>query len=155
MRIGERPGWIGLARGLAALLLMAVAAGAGAIDNPDAPDRPGAFESRAQPFEQRLGATDGGSAAARAGQAYATFLEAELNTAYRALLAHLQGPPRAALVASQRRWLQFRDAENQFITQHWTRERSGSSASLSVAGYRNAVTKERVLQLLRYNAEYP
>lgn len=106
------------------------------------------------PFEAQLAATDGGSAATRAGQAYAAFLDTELNIAYIALLAKLTGPARRALVESQRRWLSFRASEDRFIVQHWTPERMASSASLSVAGYRNALVKERVLQLLRYTAEY-
>jgi uncharacterized protein YecT (DUF1311 family) len=137
-----------------AIVLLTVAAGVGAIDNPDAPDRVGAFKLRAAPLEQQLAATDGGSAAILAGQAYASFLDAELNTAYRMLLGNLQSPEREALAESQRVWLKFRSAELRFIARHWTRERSGSSASLSAAVYRNALTKERVVQLLRYAAEY-
>ena len=144
-----------LARAAAVLVLLGVATTAGAIDNPDAPDRVGAFERRAAPLEKQLAATDGGSAATRAGQAYASFLDAELNAAYRTLLGNLQSPAREALVQSQRAWLRFRDAEHRFIARHWTPGRSGSSASLSVEGYRNALTKERVVQLLRYAAEYP
>lgn len=143
-----------LLRAAAAFVFVSMAASVGAIDNPDAPDRVGAFERRAAPFERQLAATDGGSAAMRAGRAYASFLDVELNAAYRMLLAHLENPAREALVESQRRWLHFRSAEFRFITRHWTRERNGSSASLSVAGYRNALTKERVVQLLRYAAEY-
>ena len=124
-----------------------------AIDNPDAPDRVAAFERRAEPFEQQLAATDGGSAATRAGTAYAAFLDAELNTAYRLLLSQLDEPRRSALVRAQRRWVHFRDAERAFIAQRWTFERNGSSASLSVAGYDNALVKERVLVLLRYAGE--
>lgn len=139
----------------AALVLAGTAASVCAIDNPDAPDRVGAFARRAAPFEERLAATDGGSAAVRAGQAYSGFLDVELNAAYRLLLANLQGPARDALVESQRRWLQFRNAEYRFIASQWTHERSGSSASLSAASYRNALTKDRVVQLLRYAAEYP
>lgn len=152
MRAGDhRRAWLHATLGcvLATALSPAVA-----IDNPDAPDRVAAFEQRAAPFEQALAATDGGSAAAEAGRAYAEFLDAELNSAYRALLALLQEPARGALVAAQRRWLQHRDAEQAFIAQQWTRERVGSSASLSSAGYRSALVRARVLQLLRYSAEY-
>lgn len=144
-----------LLRVAAALALTSMAATVVAIDNPDAPDRVEAFERRAAPLEQQLAETSGGGAAVRAGQEYASFLDAELNAAYRALLAHLRSPAREALVESQRRWLNFRSAESHFIARHWTRARSGSSATLSAAGYRNALTKERVVQLLRYAAEYP
>lgn len=90
----------------------------------------------------------------RAGQAYASFLDAELNAASGTLLANLQSPTREVVVESQRLWLQFRDAELRFIERHWSRERSGTSADLSAAAHRNALTKERIVQLLRYAAEY-
>ena len=144
-----------LRHALAAVAMAGFAASAGAVDNPDVPDRVAAFERRAAPFEKQLAGTDGGSAASSAGQSYGSFLDAELNQAYRALLSNLKGPAHAALAESQRRWLRFRDAEYDFIARHWTRERGGSSASLSVAQSRNALVKERVLQLLRYAAEYP
>jgi uncharacterized protein YecT (DUF1311 family) len=154
MRAGRSP-WR-QALGLAALTigLCGLTPTARAIDNPNAPDRVASFEYRAKPFEQQLEATDGGGAATKAGQAYAAFLDAELNIAYRLLLSKLDGAPRSALVESQRQWLRYRDSERRFIAQHWTPERNGSSASLSVQGYANAIVKERVLQLLRYTAEY-
>lgn len=155
MLAGER-GWLRRLTLLSvALVFVSQAAIVEALDNPDAPDRVGAFERRAAPFEKELAATDGGSAAARAGHAYATFLDGELNAAYNALLPKLESPAREALIESQRRWLRFRDAEYKFIARQWTRARSGTSASLSVAGYRNALVKERVVELLRYAAEYP
>ncbi len=155
MHAGENQVRRNLLRVAAALSFAVLSASASGIDNPDAPDRVAAFESRAAPLELQLAATDGGSAATRAGKMYADFLDTELNTAYRTLLMKLRGPARVTLAQSQQQWLRFRDAEYQFIAQHWTRERSGSSASLSVAGYGNAIVKERVLQLLRYTAEYP
>lgn len=144
-----------LLQAVAALALQGLVGGAAAIDNPEAPDRVGAFERRAAPLEQQLAATDGGSAAVRAERDYASFLDAELNAAYRMLLAHLQEPARAAMVESQRRWLRYRQAEFHFIARHWTQDRSGTSASLSAAGHRNGLTRERIVQLLRYAAEYP
>lgn len=126
-----------------------------AIDNPDAPDRVAAFQRRAAPLEKRLADTDGGSASLHAGQTYSDFLEKALNAAYRELLTKLQGPARAALVESQQKWLRFRESEDRFIAQHWTYERNGSSATLSVASYRITIAKDRIMQLLRYTAEYP
>jgi len=143
------------ARGLVALALSATTAGVWAIDNPAAPDRVGAFEARAAPFEARLAATDGGGAAVQAGAAYARFLDAELDTACRTLRDRLDAPARTALVRSRQQWLRFRDAQRRFITLQWTRERNGTSAILSVAEYSNAIVRRRVIQLLRYAAEYP
>lgn len=138
-----------------AFALALAATGAGAIDNPDAPDRIATFEARVQPYEQRLGETDGGSRATQEGVAYARFLDTELNRAYQFLLTHLDARARAELIASQRIWLRFRDAEFAFIDQQWTAERNGSSAALSVADYRTALVKNRVYQLLQYGAEFP
>ena len=153
MNAGNRPRRRTLL-GLAGLALAGWACLARAIDNPDAPDRVAEFESRALPFEQALDATDGGGAATRAGQAYARFLGTELQAAYGFMLGRLQGRQRQALVESQLRWARFREAESRFISQQWDPARVGTSASLSVAGYQNAIVKERVLQLLRYAAEY-
>lgn len=158
MRVGEGAWarrmqlWVGAAA-LALAGLMGPSMPARAIDNPDVRDRVAAFERRAEPFEQRLAATDGGSGATRAGAAYAAFLDTELNAAYRLLLQQLDGPRHNALVQAQRKWLHFRDAERVFIAQRWTVERSGTSASLSAAGYGAALVKERVRVLLRYAAE--
>lgn len=140
---------------MTAVLFIGLVTDANAIDNPDAPNRVAEFDRRALPFEKDLAATDGGSASARAGQAYAGFLDTELNAAYLDLMSKLDSPTREALVESQRQWLRFRNAEHRFIEHHWTRERSGTSSSLSIADYSNAVVKDRVLQLLRYTAEYP
>lgn len=139
---------------VATLVLLGSVTAVHAIDNPEAPDRVGEFESRAQSYERNLSAADGGSAAVREGQAYARFLNAELDAAYATLLSRLYGPAREEFVQSQRRWLRFRDAEYRFIEQHWTRERNGTSFSLSIADHRNALVKDRVRQILRYAAEY-
>ncbi|MDQ2779060.1 MAG: lysozyme inhibitor LprI family protein [Pseudomonadota bacterium] len=106
-----------LMRRVALSALALAAACAGAIDNPDAPDRVGAFERRALPYERQLGDIDGGTRAAHERARYSQFLDAELNGAYRSLLLRLEGPARAALVESQRSWLRFRDAEFRFIDQ--------------------------------------
>lgn len=123
------------------------------IDDPELPDPVQQFEQRAQPFEDALGATDGGSAAARAGHRYATFLDAELETAMRVLRGRLAPAEWDALQRSQQRWLAFREAEHRFITQRWTQDRFGTSASLSASGHRTALTKARVIALWRYAAD--
>jgi uncharacterized protein YecT (DUF1311 family) len=140
---------------LGAALIVALAVPAHALDNPDAPDRNAEFLARAQPFEQRVAdassSTDGHAAAA----AYAAFLDAELNRAYQALLAHLTGEARRALVSSQRQWLRYRDTETQFIDRNWVPQNFGSSSALSRAGYRGSLVKQRVLSLLAYLNNYP
>ena len=126
-----------------------------AIDNPDAPDLTAEFIARAKPFEDRIGeAAGGGPALAQANADYAAFLDKELNKAYAQLLAQLAPADARALTKAQRAWLQFRDAEGRFIDGNWTPQHFGSSALLSRAGYRNGLTRERVLGLLAYLRNY-
>jgi uncharacterized protein YecT (DUF1311 family) len=126
-----------------------------AIDNPDAPDWTAAFTTRAQPLEARWSAEAGGPGGAAAAQAYARFLDAELNQAYQALLQQLPGEARRALVQSQRQWLAFRAAETRFIHGNFTPQNFGSSSALSRADYGTSLVKQRVLTLLAYLQNYP
>ena len=139
---------------LAVLLAIAAWPPASAIDNPDAPDRTAAFLARAQVLEAQVLQTAGGPAQGEAAAAYAVFLERELNVAYRLLLARLAGAHRQALLRSQRQWLAFRDAEYGFIDGNWTASNFGSSSAISRAGYRAALVKQRVLNLLDYLRNY-
>ena len=105
--------------------------------------------------EQRSGdAAGGGPALSRANSEFAVFLDAELNQVYTQLLVQLAPADKARLTKAQRAWLQFRDAEGRFIDGNWTPQRFGTSASLSRAGYRNELTKQRVLALLGYLRSY-
>ena len=131
------------------------AGSAQAIDNPDAPDRKAEFLTRAQPHEDRLAAASGGPALAAAADAYAKFLDAELNQVYLELLAQLGAEARQALTLSQRQWLRFREAETRFVDRNWTPKNFGSSSVLSRAGYRAHLVKQRVLTLLAYLQNYP
>ena len=147
-RSGSRRQWLA---GLVGLLALP----ARAIDNPDAPDRVAAFAARCRPFEARF--EEGARTTADIGAAYAAyerFLDHELNRAYADLRARLDGAARDALARSQRRWLQYRDAEFAFIARNWTRRNFGSSAAVSGAGYRSALVKARVLALLQYLQNY-
>ena len=138
-----------------ALALLGAFHSAHAIDNPDAPDRTAEFLARAKPLEDRIGeAAAGGPALAQANADYAQFLDAELNQAYTQLLAQLKPADHLALTLAQRRWLQFRDAEGRFIDHNWTAQNFGSSATLSRAGYRAALVRQRVLSLLAYLQNY-
>jgi uncharacterized protein YecT (DUF1311 family) len=128
-----------------ALLLQACAVQA--IDNPDAPDLLGDFRSRSVAIEQRVGDAAGGNSSVELG-AQAEFLDAELNRAYRELMARLPEPAREALRDSQRAWLKHRDAEAAFATTLWTREEFGSSAPLSVGLHQAQLVRDRVELLL-------
>jgi uncharacterized protein YecT (DUF1311 family) len=130
-----------------------------AIDNPESPDLTAAFLARAQPFEERLdaGAGGGGEARSRAAGEYASFLEIELDRAYMQLQLQLQldAAGRRSLQVAQRRWLDFRGAEERFIADNWIPRNFGSSSLLSRGGYRARLVKERVLTLLAYLQNYP
>lgn len=141
------------------MLALAVSASAAqpasAIDNPDAPDAVAEFERRAKPLEERWATEAGGPGQAAAAQAYARFLDDELNRAYQSLLALLPGEARRALIRSQRQWLSFRDAERGFIDRHFTPQAFGSSASLSRADFHHQLVRQRVLTLLAHLKNHP
>ena len=139
---------------IGSMLTLPWARRAAAIDDPDAPDRLAQFAVRAKPFEDKLAATSGGSASARAGADYLAFLDRELNGAYRSLEAHLPADAKAKLLESQRLWILFRDAEGRFVEANWTEAGFGSSASLSRADYRATLVRQRVTVLLGYLQNY-
>ena len=161
MRAGDavRRRWLGaLCARFAVCTSVVLALGLGpawAIDNPDAPDWTAAFTARAQPLEERWSAEAGGPGGGAAAQAYARFLDAELNQAYQALLQQLQGESRRALVQSQRQWLAFRAAETRFIHGNFTPQNFGSSSALTRADTSASLVKQRVLTLLAYLQNYP
>ena len=137
------------------MLAMLWAGPAHAIDNPDAPNYQAAFLARAQPFEKRLADVAGGPEFSPAAVAYAKFLDAELNRAYRQLREQLRGDNRQALTFSQRQWGQFHDAETEFIGGNWSPKNFGSSSAMSRAEHRATLVRQRVLMLLAYRQNYP
>jgi uncharacterized protein YecT (DUF1311 family) len=130
-----------------ALALLLYTGGALAIDNPDAPDLLGEFRSQSALYEQRVDEAAGGNASGELG-AQAAFLDAELNRAYRTLMARLPEPQKKALRESQRVWLRHRDAEAAFTAQLWTREDFGTSANLSRGQHQARLVRDRVEMLL-------
>lgn len=130
-----------------ALALLVSIGSAHAIDNPDAPDLLGEFRSQSELHEQRVHEAAGGNANAELG-VQATFLDAELNRAYQALMARLSESQREALRESQRAWLKHRDAEAAFIAQLWTREDFGSSSTVSRGQHQARLVRDRVEMLL-------
>ena len=126
-----------------------------AIDDPDAPDRIGAFTRQAEGFEQQFAEASNDQAQSRVATEYGRFLDAELNSAFRNLSKRLDPAERQALLTAQRRWLVFRDAEIGFIDQNWTPQHFGTSSRLSRAIHSHALTRSRVEQLLAYLREYP
>lgn len=140
---------------LKAALFISIAWKCHAIDNPDAPDYLGAFQKEAQFYEQQIDDSDSnGRELAEARGRYLKFLDDELNKTYQLLQGKLSEPSKQALLNSQRAWLKFRDSETTFIDTNWTPQNFGSSSALSRHGYRAALTRHRVEQLLAYLKNY-
>ena len=135
--------------------LIAHARIAGAVDNPDVPDYVAQFEARAQTYETRVTKeAQNEREIAQAYVEYERFLDQELNRAYSALARRVAAEPKKQLVQSQRRWVQFRDAEFSFIAYNWTRESFGTSSAISRGAYRTSIIKDRVRMLLHYLKNY-
>lgn len=126
-----------------------------AIDNPDAPDFVAEFEVRAQKFEINV-QNQGGDAADthRAYSDYENFLDYELNQAYSTLMKHLDNQNKKILIASQKQWLQFRNAEFLFIENNWTMQNFGNSYVISRGVSRTKILRDRVITLLHYLKNY-
>ncbi len=126
-----------------------------AIDNPDAPDLIGEFETREQVFLKAINNPRNSSRDYLiAYDDYQKFLDDELNRAYHLIKSKLSTERQQELKSSQRNWIKFRDAEFELIKNTWTRQNFGSSAGISRGSYRSTVIKNRVLQLLHYAKNY-
>lgn len=124
------------------------------IDNPDAPDYVGEFDARSKPHEQRVFEQAGSARQiSRAYGDYEAFLNRELQQAYDALRPCLSPASKQRLLAAQRQWLRYRDAEFEFIDDNWTLDRFGSSYPISRGAARVLVVRGRVVELLRYLKE--
>ena len=126
-----------------------------AIDNPDAPDLIGGFETREQVFLKAINNPRNGQRDYLiAYDYYQKFLDNELNKAYDFIKSRLPTDRQQELNSSQRSWIEFRDAEFKLIKNTWTRQNFGSSAGISRGSYRSTIIKNRVLQLLHYARNY-
>lgn len=126
-----------------------------AIDNPDAPDFIGEFETREQNFLKAINNPHNSSKDYLiAYDNYMNFLDDELNKAYHFFKSKLSTERQQELKSAQRNWIKFRDAEFELIKNTWTRQNFGSSAGISRGSYRSAIIKNRVLQLLHYAKNY-
>ena len=127
-----------------------------AIDNPDGPDIVSEFQARCEQYELNIQEQGGKTRDTNlAFSRYEKFLDLELNHAYLGLLQRTSGAPKQNLVQSQRRWLQFRDAEFLFISSNWNVDNFGTSSAVSRGAYRASVIKDRVLAVLHYLKNYP
>ncbi|MES1941082.1 hypothetical protein T5B8_12613 [Salinisphaera sp. T5B8] len=133
-----------------AMLLLCVAASAGAITNPDAPAYVDDFQARMAAYDARLANASTTRAMNQASTDMAQALDDELNTAYKQLMTRLTPAQQAGLRASQRRWLAFLDAEFEFLNRLFTRESHGTSAALDVGQARNALVRARARTLWSY-----
>jgi len=142
------------ARAVFALPLLLLVAVCFAVDNPESPDYVGEFRQRASVYEKRAGNAATTQAAVEIYANYEKFLDKELNSAYKLLLAKLPTAQQAQLKEAQRQWIKYRDAEFALIADNWTPENFGSSAFLSLGAYRTDVINNRVTQLLSYLKNY-
>jgi len=142
---------LGLFLSFASLLTTSVFA----IDNPGAADLIGEFKSRARVHQQAIDKPDNNTRAYLiAYDKYQTFLDRELNIAYKLLIIKLPKAQQTELKKAQRNWIKFRDAEFELIKNNWTRKNFGSSAGISRGTYRCSIIENRVLQLLHYAKNY-
>jgi uncharacterized protein YecT (DUF1311 family) len=126
-----------------------------ALDNPDGPDRIAEFEAKSKSFENNIQKkAQNEHEIALAYTEYEKFLDGELNRIYVALMQQLNEPSKQKLLASQRRWLQYRDAEFLFISTNWTVENFGSSSTISRSGFRTIILRDRIVGLLHYLQNY-
>lgn len=126
-----------------------------AIDNPDAPDLIGEFETREQDFLKKINNPNNGTRDYLiAYDDYLKFLDDELNKAYQLIKSKLPEARQGELKNAQRNWIKFRDAEFELINNNWTRQNFGSSSGISRGSYRSTIVKNRVLQLLHYAKNY-
>ncbi|SQD76521.1 lysozyme inhibitor LprI family protein [Moritella yayanosii] len=132
-------------------LTIGLVVGAYAIDNPEAPDLIGEFEKREIIY---LTDIDNPQNSTRdflvAYDNYLTFLDEELNKASEILSSKLPEARKSELIAAQKYWINYRDAEFELIKNTWTRKEFGSSAGVSRGDYRTSIVKDRVIQLLHY-----
>jgi uncharacterized protein YecT (DUF1311 family) len=126
-----------------------------ALDNPDAPDFVSEFKARCEKFEILIykQVQNEREAILAYGQ-YKQFLNQEINQACLGLTKRMGGAPRQNIVQSQRRWLQYRNAEFIFIDSNWMVENFGTSSAFSRGTYRTAIIKDRVVELLHYLKNY-
>lgn len=136
---------------LSCLLSISVIFAASAIDNPDAPDLIGEFEKREVVYVIAIDDPNNNSREYLvAYDNYLLFLDKELNNAFTSIKSKLPKARYSDLIAAQRFWLKYRDAEFELIKSTWTRDDFGTSAGISRGDYRTRIVKDRIIQLLHY-----
>lgn len=137
------------------LLLICFVVGSLAVDNPDAPDLIGEFEKREIIY---LTAIDNPQNSTRdfllAYDDYLIFLDKELVKVSELIKLKLPEARKSELIAAQKYWIKYRDAEFEFIKNTWTRKDFGSSAGISRGDYRTSIVRNRIVQLLHYVKNY-
>lgn len=137
------------------LILSLVVTSACAIDNPDAPAFLQTLQKNEAAYLAAINNPDNGSRDYLiAYNKYEKFLDGELNNAYQLVMSKLPEQQKKELKEAQRNWIKFRDAEFELIRNNWTRDNFGSSSGISRGGYRCAIVRNRVVQLLNYASNY-
>lgn len=128
---------------------------ASGIDNPDTPDYANKFLNQVNKYEEKIMQGNYGTQDyIHAYAEYEDFLDKELNRTYHLLMEHLDKDSQAALKNSQRKWLNYRDAEFDFIRLNWNKDSFGSSSAISRGDYRTTIIKNRVISLFHYLKNY-
>ena len=125
-----------------------------AIDNPESASIVEDFEKRAKPFEEKFSQQSSNSEILRTGAEYSIFLDIELNKTYQSLLQKIDPISAKNLTNAQRAWLNYRKEELNFIEKNWTSNNFGSSYIVSRIDYKNSMTKNRIIMLIRYLQNY-
>jgi len=122
-----------------------------AIDKQDVPRYIAEFEARIKPLENYI------QSEARSNQDYAKgytellkALDKELNVAYKKLIAKLPKSNQEKLRQSQKHWLNFRDAEIDFLSKQFNRKDNGGSSVMTRGIYISTLIKTRIKALLWY-----
>ena len=137
------------------LIFLLFSTSAWALDNPYAPDYVAEFEARIAPLENDIDTKAMTTADFAIGYTVLNeALDRELDAAFSNIMAKLPDASREKLALSQQQWLVFRDAELIFIAENFNSTDFGSSSTISRGGYRAAIVKARIKELLWYLRNY-
>ncbi|MYL26290.1 MULTISPECIES: lysozyme inhibitor LprI family protein [Halomonadaceae] len=125
------------------------------LDNPDKPDLVASFQSRAEPYKERIrNKSETTQQYRKAYSDYRVFLEKELESSYQKLIQALPDSRTKSFKRSQKQWAAFQDSEFRFIDDNWSHTSFGSSSVISRGGYKTQVLENRIILILQYLQNY-
>lgn len=145
----------GFVRSLAFLSIALTSVACQAIDNPDAPDYLGDFQSEVATHDQAIYEdAQTMSDSIEAYRDYIGFLEEELTTVISAVESELSGSEREALIKSQSAWEVYQDKEKAFVSSVWTPQTFGTSSAFSRLAFYADVLRSRIELLQKYRMQF-